>query len=95
MERRKMLICEDQKRVSGIMERHFQELGFIVEVANVFSDVQQKLATKKYDLVICDTCYEECEPKKKFIMAFRKSQFLEYKGEKPLNHDTLFIINEN
>lgn len=95
MEIKKILICEDQKTVSRMMARYFiEEIGLHVEESNSFDDVKRMLATTKYDLVICDTLYQENEPVGQMVMAYRKMQFLDYSQGKPLNHDTLFIINE-
>jgi len=96
MERKKILVCEDQIKVSEIMASHFREQGFEVDVANRFSEVKYKLAFNRYDVVVCDTCYRECEPLGNTVFAYKKSQFLDYTPDfKPVNHDTLFIINED
>lgn len=94
----RMLICEDRRLVASVMSQYFVAMGFIVDIANSFAEVQRKIYEVKYDVIVCDTGYSECEtPIGKTIYANKRNQFipdLKTAKEKPINATTPMIIND-
>ncbi len=55
----KILVVEDEKKVSALIQQGLQEVGYEVETADAPSMARMMLKTKKFDLIILDVMMPE------------------------------------
>ena len=55
----KILVVEDEKKVSALIQQGLQEVGHEVEIADAPSMARMMLKTKKFDLIILDVMMPE------------------------------------
>lgn len=55
----KILVVEDEKKVSALIQQGLQEVGYEVETADAPSIARMMLKTKKFDLIILDVMMPE------------------------------------
>ena len=54
-----ILVVEDEKKVSALIQQGLQEVGYLVETADTPSLARQMLKSKKFDLIILDVMLPE------------------------------------